>query len=337
MPRDSQIVRQWRIWRLLSESSVPLSAEEITSELQPESVSARTVRRDLEVLRQIGVRVESIPEGRTPRYAILDDGPPLRLNGDALLALKLSLGLLQPFEGTSVGECLSQLARQLEKTIPARTLDHFHALVDDLLVKQPLAPSYRDSGATLTALHEALSAGKTVVLLYRGLNDDVPGARQVHPQALVYGPRGLYLLAVDPERGPDVRSFRVDRIEEARAGSRPSERLPAFDAEDYLAGSIGVFSPEHEPRTYRIRLHSTRAARMLEENPWHSSQIIEEKDGDRWVVTLDLTSSRELLPRVLAMGPDAEVLEPAGFRKEIRGRLQRQVERYRRPLGETKL
>ena len=218
MARDDQILRQWRVWRLLANSSAALTAEEVAQRLQPDTASPRTIRRDLEVLGQIGVRVETVQEGRTVRYAVLDDGPPMRLNGDALLALRLALGLLRPFEGTEIGETIHQVVRDLESHIPHRTLDHFHALIDDVLVRQPSAPSYEGSREILASLRGALASGNTIRLRYHALNAAEPGERVLHPQALVYGPRGLYLLAVDPERTrPPPRSERrISAAEERR-------------------------------------------------------------------------------------------------------------------------
>jgi predicted DNA-binding transcriptional regulator YafY len=98
-----------------------------------------------------------------------------------------------------------------------------------------------------------------------------------------------------------------------------------------LAGSIGVYSATGPLRRYVLKIFDRRAARLLDENPWHPSQRIEPQPGDSWRLTLDLTSDRELLPRVLAMGPAAEVMEPDSFRAAVAQTLRQAVTNYSGP------
>ena len=81
MARNQQIRRQWRLWMLLNGSPVPLSARELAAELGCDDVaSARTLRRDLEVLREIGVPIREQRDGRDLRYHALGNGPELKLD-----------------------------------------------------------------------------------------------------------------------------------------------------------------------------------------------------------------------------------------------------------------
>lgn len=327
MPRDSQILRQWRIWRLLAASKSPLSTDELAAHFDGARVTARTVRRDLEVLRAVGAAISEVRHGRELRYGATDDGPGIRLDADTLLALRIALGLMRPFEGTPIGECLDQLVRQLEARIPERVLQHFRPLADDLLVRTSGAPTYaaRES-AVLQAIRVAITNGRRLRIDYAPL-EGKRGARVVHPQAVVYGPRGLYLLAHDDSRAAR-RTFRIERIATATVTSEPARRDLSFDAEQHLAGSIGIASPEHAPRVFRIRLFAETVVRVLTENPWHESQQIVPDADDTWSLTLRLTSSRELLSRVLALGAAAEVIAPRTFRSQVRDAIRRAAKRY---------
>lgn len=315
MPRNEQIERQWRLWMLLAGSKTPLSALDLVRKLERHhACTDRTVRRDLEVLRSIGVPVELVPDGRERRYALLDDGPPLRLDPAMLLALRLSVELLEPFKDTLVQPALEQLRVNLERRLPAAVAQHFAALADTLTVKQTGAPRYGPNhGAALQAINQALAAGKTLALDYTDL-DGKPSRREVDPQALVYGPRGLYLLACDRGRQGAQRTFRVDRIRSATVGTSKARRLP--NPEQFLGGSLGIHSPEHPPRLVKLRIFDARAARLLQENPWHHSQQVRRR-GKHWEVELRLTSFRELESRILALGPAAEVAEPLALAESV--------------------
>lgn len=327
MARNAQVRRQWRLWRLLATTAVPLSAEELARELRPDEVSPRTIRRDLEVLREVGVPIRDERRGRELRYWARGDGPDLRLDGETLLALKLALGLLRPFEGTAVGESVDQLQRQLEARVPPRLLAHFGPLADGVAVRPDAPPTYASRESVFAPVREALARSVVLEIDYEDVHSNA-SRRRVHPQQLVYGPLGLYLLALDESRDGELRTFRLERIQRSRPRSERAQRLPAFDSGDYLAGSLGIHSPEHGPRRFALRVHTPEAARRLRENPWHPSQAVIEEPSGTFLLTLELTSSRELVPHVLAFGADLEVLEPRELRRELRAILAHAERRY---------
>lgn len=298
MPRSDQVLRQWRLWRVLSATRSPLSILELATKLGVEEAPARTLRRDLEVLRELGVPLRKVREGREVRYAILDDGPPLRLDGDVALALHMALELLRPFEGTPIGESLEHLVRRLESDVGAAVRAHFDSLVRGLVVKPAAAPSYAGSAEVLATVQEALRRHVEVRLDYESA-DSARSWRTVEPRALVHAARGLYLLALDKKAGAP-RTFRIERILAAVIGTREVAES-GFDVEEYLRGGVGIFSPEHEARRFVIRVFSERAARILGENPWHESQRLT-REGESWRLELELRSGRELVSRVLALG-----------------------------------
>ena len=59
-------------------------SNETLRSLGPDPVSARTVRRDLELLRELGIPIRAIRTGRSTRYTAHDDGPEFRLDGAKL-------------------------------------------------------------------------------------------------------------------------------------------------------------------------------------------------------------------------------------------------------------
>lgn len=327
MARGDQLVRQWRIWRLLAASKDCLPAGEIARELGLEAEAARTIRRDLTALRGAGAGIRTQGRGRDVRYGTTDDGPPLRFDADTLLALRLALGLFGPFQGSPLGERLDQLVRDLERRCPERLLQHFRPLADDLFVRpQPGAPRAEGQDAVIAPLRAALKAGRTVHLDYAPL-EGPRATREVHPQHLVYGPRGLYLVALDDSRGGAERTFRLARIHGVRVG-RPGARRSTADVEARFEGALGVFATGQPERDYVLRLFDRRTAQLLAENPWHTSQRIEPAGEGAWTMTLTLTGSEELFSRVLSLGAAAEVLEPEELRREVAAALRAAAGRY---------
>lgn len=217
-----------------------------------------------------------------------------------------------------------------ESRLPPKVLAHFAGLVENVSVRLDSPGDLRGAEEAFQRVREGLAAGRVVELDYRAA-DGRRSLRRVHPQRLVLGPLGLYLIGHDEARGGELRTFRLERVLAARCTNLPAERDPAFDPDDYLAGSLGIRSPEHPPKRFRVRLHSERAVRYLRENPWHAGQRwVRRRDGG-FDLDLELTSARELLPRVLALGPEAELIEPAEARGELAELLRRAALRYPGP------
>ncbi len=69
--------------------------------------------------------------------------------------------------------------------------------------------------------------------------------------------------------------------------------------------------------TYKIKL-SARAARWIQEEPWHSGQRVEMFPDGTCILSVPAYQDLEIIPRVMALGKDAELIEPESARKEIK-------------------
>ena len=71
-----------------------------------------------------------------------------------------------------------------------------------------------------------------------------------------------------------------------------------------------------KPKRFKIRI-SAYAAPWVEEDPWHPEQQIKRHADGSITLTVSATHDLEVIPRVLALGTDAELLSPASSRKAI--------------------
>jgi predicted DNA-binding transcriptional regulator YafY len=94
-------------------------------------------------------------------------------------------------------------------------------------------------------------------------------------------------------------------------------KAPAdFDLEKHLGQSLGIFAAAGKPRDFRIRI-SARAAPWVTEDPWHSDQQLERQADGGVILTVRAAHELEIIPRVLSLGHEAEILSPAGCRRTI--------------------
>ncbi|WP_347346441.1 YafY family protein [Microbacterium sp.] len=173
-------------------------------------VTERTVRRDVERLRELGYRIESAP-GATGGYR-LEAGsavPPLLLTDDEAVAM--AIGLRVAAEQRLIGgpeTTLTALAK-LEQVLPAALRRRVNALADAV---QPagIRTGAAVSPAVLGELALAVRDHERVRFSYTSATGAVT-SRRVEPHALAPADRHWYLLCWDLDRD-DWRTFRVDRL-----------------------------------------------------------------------------------------------------------------------------
>ncbi|MGO1591926.1 MAG: helix-turn-helix transcriptional regulator [Ancrocorticia sp.] len=173
-------------------------------------VSERTVRRDVERLRDLGYRIES-SAGAAGGYR-LEAGsavPPLLLTDEEAVAMAIGLRVAAARRLISGPETAITALAKLEQVLPARLRKRVNALAE---VVQPAGIS---SGAPVSSdvLGELAMACRDHERV-RFSHTSVQGKttrRNVDPHALAPAERHWYLLCWDRDRD-DWRTFRVDRI-----------------------------------------------------------------------------------------------------------------------------
>ncbi len=206
-------------------------------------ISVRTLRRDVERLRELGYPVEARP-GVDGGYRLAAGAslPPLVLDDDEAVALTVGL---QTAASTAVAGMAEASVRALTKVVPVLPA-RLRRRVDALRAVTVPAPAWSDGGpavdpALLITVAQACRETDRLAFTYTTAAGD-PAERLVEPHRLVPLGRRWYLVAYDPERG-DWRSFRLDRMSGATAtGARfAPRRLPAEDAATFVRGGIDRF------------------------------------------------------------------------------------------------
>ncbi|MET7458659.1 WYL domain-containing protein, partial [Streptomyces sp. NPDC005574] len=177
-------------------------------------VSARTVRRDVDRLRELGYPVVAF-KGPDGGYR-LDAGaqlPPLLFDDEQAVALAVALRIAITTRA-GIEEAAARALATVRQVMPAR-LRH---RVDTLQVTAVERPTARpdpqvDSGVLMT-LAAAVHAREVLRFDYSSATPGgaaAPPPRRVQPHHLVTWGGRWYLVAFDPDR-EDWRTFRADRI-----------------------------------------------------------------------------------------------------------------------------
>lgn len=225
-----------RLGRLEALKSLLAQREYVTvSELAADlGVSARTVHRDLEVLRELGVPIEG-DRGRGGGIR-LEPGWSLgrvHLNESEALGLLLSLAIAEQIGSPLLLEDLRSVTRKVAAAFAPGQSRRILALRRRVLIGSSasgavLAGYSPPPPAVTRAILEAFSQLRLAEIFYRDRHGS-DTTRVIELQFLYYSLPVWYVVAWDRLR-EEVRSFRIDRIQGARTiderfGLRPAEQF----------------------------------------------------------------------------------------------------------------
>jgi predicted DNA-binding transcriptional regulator YafY len=275
-------------------------------------VSPRTVRRDVERLRELGYPVEA-SMGSLGGYRLVAGTamPPLLLDDEETVAVAVGLRTSTVSAVAGIGEASVRALTKLEQVLPSRLRERVRALTSATLAVTWDGPSVEPEH--LAVLAGAVAGRERVRFRYR-TGDGTDSGRLVEPHRLVAAGRRWYVVGYDVERD-DWRIFRVDRLREPRlTGARSVPReLPEGDAAAYFRQRMHGLLP-----VYRavVTLHApaeTVAGRLGD-----ATGELEPLDGGSCRMHSTADTLDWLAQRLALLGCEFEVHEPPELVEHLR-------------------
>ncbi len=301
-----------RLLKLLSMLQIP--RERPGSELAESlGVSPRTVRRDIDRLRELGYPVRATM-GAVGGYRLAAGTamPPLLLDDDEAVAIAVGLRTAATHPVDGIEEASVRALAKLEQVLPSR-LRHRVGAVGVATVPMPAADGPNVDPAGLVVLAVAAANHERLRFTYRAA-DGTETRRLAEPYRLVTAGRRWYLLAYDNDRD-DWRTFRADRIDDPHpTGVRVAPRTPpGQDAAAFVASRLYSLAPTYEvAATLRLPAAEVRrrlgpAAGDVEPIDEHACRLRGPADTVEWLAS-----------RLLMLGCEFEVHEPPELRAYLR-------------------
>jgi len=303
-----------RLLRLLSllQSRRDWSAAELADRL---AISARTVRRDMERLRELGYPVHAT-RGVAGGYRLGAGAalPPLLLDDEEAIAVAVGLrtaasgGVVAGIEETSV-----RALAKLEQVLPSRLRRRVNAVAAYTVTVPMEAPSATVDVEVLVAISGACRDQQQLRFDYRDHGGST-SLRTTEPHRLVCWGRRWYLLAWDVER-QDWRTFRVDRVRpRIPAGPQFAPRDPPDDdLVAYIARGVWSASWRHHAR---VRLYAPAEAVAQRIPP--GVGLLEVVDQETCLLHTGAETLDALAVHLGMLGADFEVDEPPELVDHIR-------------------
>jgi len=280
-------------------------------------VSARTVRRDVDRLRQLGYPVHATkgPDGGY-RLEAGSDLPPLLFDDEQAVAVAVALQTATT-SVAGIEEAALRALATVRQVMPARLRQRIDALQFTTVERGGGRKRTRVDTEGLLAIGTAVRAREVLRFDYAQPYASEPDSgaaprppRRVEPHHVVTWGGRWYLVAWDLERD-DWRTFRVDRMTpRTPTGPRFTPRpLPAPDVATYIAAR---FRRPEWPCQGEVILH-TEAAPVAQ---WVGDQgLVEELAPQRCRVVAGSWSWNELAIWVGRFDVDLEIVGPAELRE----------------------
>ncbi|WP_084957037.1 helix-turn-helix transcriptional regulator [Thermoactinospora rubra] len=298
-----------RLLRLLAllQTYRPWSGAELADRL---GVTPRTVRRDVDRLRELGYTVHAVAGVAGYRLGAGSDLPPLLLDDEEAVAVAVGLRTAAGGGVTGIEESSMRALAKLERVLPSRLRHRVQALQSMTVPMTADGPTV-DPG-TLTAIAAACRNHETLRFDYQAHDGDRT-TRRAEPYRLVATGRRWYLVAYDLERA-DWRTFRLDRLTlRTPNGPRFVPRDPPADLAGYTSHAIST-----APYRYRGRFTVHAPAATVAQRISPTTGAVEAVDERTCTLVCGSNSLDELALWVALIGAPFTVHEPPELAEHIR-------------------
>jgi predicted DNA-binding transcriptional regulator YafY len=275
-------------------------------------VSGRTIRRDVERLRQLGYPVESLT-GPAGGYRLRAGTamPPLLLDDDEAIAIGVGLRTAAGASVAGIEEPAVRALVKLEQVLPSHLRRRVAALGSATITVPVGGPTVDPQH--LSVMAAACRESECLRFGYRS-REGAESRREVEPHSLVNRGRRWYLVAWDRGR-EDWRTFRVDRLARpASTGRRFTPReLPAKDPAAFVRRSIAE-KPNRFDAVLTLHAPAEEVTRLV---PRYWGKI-EPIDAETCRYTTGDDDLRWLAMRIAMLGVDFDVEGPPELIEQLR-------------------
>ena len=274
-------------------------------------VTVRTVRRDVDRLRQLGYPIEA-DVGATGGYRLGAGGaamPPLMLDRDEAVAVAVCLRSTATESVAGGGEAARRALGKLEQLLPSAVRRQVTtvATMTARLDADP-APVPPD---VLVAITRACRDAERLRLRYRDSNDR-ESDRTVDPYRVVTTARRWYLVARDRDRDA-WRTFRIDRMSDVVATGHRVEIIDPPDPVAFVQAAITT-----APYRYRTRIEIAAPIADVSALVPPTVGSLEPVDERTTILTTGADNLDLLIFHIVSLGFPFRVLEGDPLRTRLR-------------------
>jgi predicted DNA-binding transcriptional regulator YafY len=305
---------------LLMQSKPSWKALELADEL---NVSERTVHRYMGMLEEMGIPIYS-ERGPYGGFSLLRGYklPPLLFTAEEATVLYMGVTLVKEVWGHTYDDAVTAATAKLDNVLPDDLRQEVARARQSLVIGGLARMDYRLWEKEIHTLRQCIGERRCARLLYRGFARQEDIERIVEPYALTFQ-WGLWYLVGFCRLRQDMRTFRVDRIQQATQLEDGFIMPRDFSVREYLARSM-TFKPAY---TVVVHLDASVAPEVRE---WHGHwmELTDHADGSA-IARFGVAGLDWAAGWVLRQGAAAKVLEPPELVARVQVAAEGVLSRYK--------
>jgi predicted DNA-binding transcriptional regulator YafY len=292
------------------------------SELSDElDVSDRTVHRYIGMLEEMGIPLYS-ERGPYGGFSLLRTYklPPLIFTPQEATVLYMGARLVEDIWGKPFQDAVTGVTAKLDNVLPDDMRQEVQRAQRNLVVMMGTARDYSPYQDLMTTLRDCMAKGQRVKLFYHSFSR-VETERKVDPYALSLRWGNWYLIGYCHMR-KELRTFRVDRINQLQAIKEGFDFPKNFDAKAYLEESM-----RWEYQYQVVVWMAPEVAPEMRERASDWMRVSDNPDGSV-TVRFEVENFNWATGWVLSWGRLAKALEPPELIARIRESAQALLQQY---------
>ena len=313
--RTSYIDRVRRLLNIirLSQGGRP-KIEELATICQ---VSERTIYRDIDKLRELGIVISLHPD--THRVSVSDPVylPPVHFTLEEAFTM-----LTLCFEAAKepvfpLFDTIGEATCKLFGALPRKITDQLKPLTGKVLMQKAPVHLHDDSRAAFDTIRTALVKNRAVLMKYKSPKDADAITTRLHPYQIFFARHAWYAIGW-ASLFKEIRMFHIGRVQEIRETEEKFETPKSFSLDRFLRNAWSLIPEPGPDSDVEIRF-SPLVAQNVSEVRWHKTQQIVKNELDGSVLfRVQVSGLHEISWWILGYGKEAEVLRPPQLREIMR-------------------
>lgn len=289
-------------------------------------VSAKTIERDLQYMRdRLGAPLgfDRIKRGyfySSKSYFL----PSTVMSEGELFALIMSMETIKTIGDPSLTEKLQESYKKLAKYLPENVKVDLDSLAAHSIIVAP--PGLNIDAEIWEVVTDAVKSNKKIKIAYQALGKDGTVERELLPYYLLSNKGGWYILAMNEIRNR-IEIYAVFRMKKAELLNTKFTIPDDFKPENHIDPEMGIYSSTEE---YDIEIEfDPRTAPYIKERPWHTDQIIIEKEDGSIILQFRTNQLLSVQFQLLPWGDGSKVIAPLELKDMMVDVIEDMRERYR--------
>ena len=248
----------------------------------------------------------------------------LNLSLAEIISLYFIKGHSRLYRGTDIETNIERAFSKLDVFVPEGLSEKLENIKTLFMSADKLTKDYTGKEETIEKLTDAVLQQKTCIVEYNSFSTGKTKTFNIDPLKLFDWNGGLYLWVHVPEYD-DVRTLAVERINNILLTEKLFSRPDNFNPDELMEDTFGIICDD----PVFVKIHfCAKQAPYIQERQWCKNQNIEKLKDGSIILTMNTSGWFDVKKLILSFGANAELLEPADKRNEIKEAIKHMASIY---------